>query len=126
MKKNYNAFIDGKDGKSLEELFVSKFNTLDNHNEAISDIYSKIKKIDNNLLVSFQKMGFVKYDAFKEGGGKMSFILVLLNKENNGIMLNCMHSNVDGCYTYAKRIENGICKISLSEEETAALKQALE
>ena len=55
----------------------------------------------------------------------MSFVLVLLTKENNGIMMNCMHSNTNGCYTYAKRLENGTCKLTLSNEETAALNQAL-
>ena len=40
-------------------------------------------------------------------------------------MMNCMHSNVDGCYTYVKRIENGTSKLTLSKEEEVALGQAL-
>jgi len=39
--------------------------------------------------------------------------------------MNCMHSNADGCYTYAKRIEKGTCKLTLSKEEEAALAQAM-
>ena len=125
MKQSYAAFMAGKDGKTLEEAIMGRIEAIDGHSEAISDIYVKLKNIDNNLLTTYQKIGLVKYDAFKESGGKMSFILVLLNKENDGIMLNCMHSNTEGCYTYAKRIEKGKCKISLSNEETAALNQAL-
>ena len=125
MKKAYNAFMAGKEGRSLEDALMARADTIDGHGEAISDIYAKIKNIDNNLLITYQKIGFIKYDAFKDSGGKMSFILVLLNKENDGIMLNCMHSNTEGCYTYAKRIERGTCKIALSNEETAALNQAM-
>lgn len=125
LKKNYTKFMSGKDGKSLEESILRKFTLLDLLDESVKDIYSKIKEIDENLLLTYQKVGFKKYDAFKEVGGKMSFVLVLLTKENNGIMLNCMHSNTNGCYTYAKRIENGTCKLILSNEETAALNQAL-
>lgn len=125
MKKNYNTFLSGKDGKSLEEAIIRKFDLVDLLDESVKDIYKKIKEIDENLLLTYQKMGFKKYDAFKESGGKMSFVLVLLTKENNGIMMNCMHSNADGCYTYAKRIEKGNCKLTLSKEEEAALAQAM-
>lgn len=125
MKKNYKQFMSGKDGQTLEDAIIRKFNLIDILDESVKDIYAHIKAIDNNLLYTYQKMGFKKYDAFKEVGGKMSFVLVLLTKENNGIILNCMHSNADGCYTYAKRIENGTCSLTLSNEEQAALEQAI-
>ena len=104
MKKNYKAFLSGKDGKSLEDTIIQKFNIIDLLDTSVKDIYAQLKDIDRNLLISFQKIGLVKYDAFKEVGGKMSFVLVLLSKENNGIIMNCMHSNSEGCYTYVKRV----------------------
>mgnify|MGYP004654814405 FL=1 len=125
IRKNYDVFMSGKDGKSLEEEMMKRFRLLELLDESVTDIYSKIEAIDKNLLLTYQKMGFVKYDAFKEKGGQMSFVLVLLTKENNGVMMNCMHSNVDGCYTYVKRIENGTSKLTLSKEEEVALGQAL-
>ena len=126
MKKNYDVFLSGKDAKSLEEVMIKKFNLLSLVDESVKDIYTRIEAIDKNLLITYQKMGMVKYDAFKETGGKMSFVLCLLTKQNNGIILNCMHSNVDGCYTYIKRIENGVSKMTMSKEEEKALEQALE
>lgn len=125
LKKSYKAFMSGKDGQSLEEAIIRKFSLIDILDESVKDIYARIKSIDENLLYTYQKMGFKKYDAFKEVGGRMSFVLVLLTKDNNGIILNCMHSNADGCYTYAKRVENGACSLALSSEEQAALDQAL-
>lgn len=125
MKKNYNAFMSGKDGQNLEDAIIRKFNLIDIIDDSVKDIYSRIQAIDENLLYTYQKMGFKKYDAFKEVGGKMSFVLVLLTKENNGIIMNCMHSNADGCYTYAKRVEKGRCALTLSTEEQMALEQAM-
>lgn len=87
MKKNYKAFLSGKDGKSLEDTIIQKFNIIDLLDTSVKDIYAQLKDIDRNLLISFQKIGLVKYDAFKEVGGKMSFVLVLLSKENNGIIM---------------------------------------
>lgn len=125
MKKNYNTFMSGKDGQTLEDAIIRKFSLLEILDESVKEIYAHIKSIDENLLYTYQKMGFKKYDAFKEVGGRMSFVLVLLTKENNGIILNCMHSNADGCYTYAKRVEKGTCSLTLSNEEQAALEQAI-
>ena len=57
-------------------------------------------------------------------GGKLSFTLALLTKENNGFVLNAMHSR-EGCYTYIKEIINGNSLIILSEEEKEALEVAM-
>jgi hypothetical protein len=66
----------------------------------------------------------VKYDAFKEMGGKLSFSLALLTKENDGILLTAMHTR-EGCYTYIKDIIKGESVLILAEEEKEALEMAL-
>ena len=58
-------------------------------------------------------------------GGKLSFSLALLDENNNGFVLNSVHS-ADGCYSYTKEITNGECAISLGEEEKQALEMAME
>ena len=57
-------------------------------------------------------------------GGKLSFSLVLLNENNDGFVLNSVHSS-EGCYSYTKEIKDGNCEISLGEEEAKALKMAM-
>ena len=70
-------------------------------------------------------MGVVKYDAFKEMGGKLSFALALLNDYNDGFIINAMHSTREGCYTYVKEIIKGECEVILAEEEKQALEEAI-
>ena len=77
-----------------------------------------------NILIVYQKTGFVKYDAFREMSGKLSYALALLDKNNNGILINSMYSR-EGCYSYTKEIRNGESSINLSEEEEKALKMAV-
>ena len=74
---------------------------------------------------TYQKCGIVKYDAFRQMGGKMSFCLALLDKRNNGFIINSVHSS-DGCYTYTKEIRGGNCSIALGEEEEQALNAAIQ
>lgn len=57
-------------------------------------------------------------------GGNLSFSIALLDENNNGFILNSVHS-VEGCYTYTKEVKNGSCKISLGEEEEKALNIAI-
>ena len=103
---------------------MRKFSAIDNLESNVEDIYHKIKAINGQLVTAYQKIGLVKYDAFKEIGGKLSFVLVLLTAENNGFILNSMHSSKEGCYTYAKEVVNGEAFVILSEEEQQALEEA--
>ncbi len=124
LKKRYLSFMNGKDGKSLEESFQKKFKNMDVINEEIKKIDQRLNLIDQNLLKTYQKIGIVKYDAFKEIGGTLSFVLVLLTKEDDGFILNSMHSNSEGCYTYIKEVKGGEVFVALSEEERQALEDA--
>ena len=125
LNKKYNSFIRGNDGKSLEEVILTRFNEVDQLKEEVSTATKKIKEIQDTLLTAYQKIGIVKYDAFKEMGGKLSFALALLDDSNNGFIINSMHSSREGCYTYIKEIIHGESFVVLSEEEKTALNTAI-
>ena len=124
LRKRYKKFMAGENGKSLEKAILDKFSAIDTLEDNVEDIYHKIKAINGQLITAYQKIGIVKYDAFKEIGGKLSFVLVLLTAEDNGFILNSMHSTKDGCYTYAKEVVGGEAFVILSEEEQQALDEA--
>jgi len=123
LRKKYQIFMDGEDGKNLEKAILDKFAAIDTLEENVNEIYENIKAINNQLMTAYQKVGLVKYDAFQEMGGKLSFVLVLLTAEDNGFILNSMHSK-EGCYTYIKEVVNGEVFIVLSGEEQQALEEA--
>lgn len=125
IKKKYKKFMSGKNAKSLEEILVKKLNQIDSLVDANATNEKNIKKVVNNMKFTFQKVGLVKYDAFNEMGGKLSFSLALLNASNDGFVLNAVHSR-EGCYTYIKEIIDGNSIIVLAEEEQEALNMAME
>ena len=123
--KKYKKFMQGKNASSLEKDIMSLYedNTfikanVEKNKKDIAELFEKYK-------TTFQKMGLVKYDAFKEMGGKLSFTLALLDENNNGVLLNSVHSS-DGCYSYTKRIKNGDSAITLSNEEKVAVERAMQ
>ena len=124
LKKRYEKFMCGKEAKSLEKEIVGLYEdnkflkiTVEKNKNDISKLYKKLES-------AFQKVGLVKYDAFRQMGGQLSFSLALLDENNNGFLINSVHST-EGCYSYTKEIKQGECSISLSEEEVKALELAM-
>ena len=107
LRKRYDEFMRDSDGKSLEEAFQKKFANMDYINGKIKEVDEHLDIIDENLLKTYQKVGVVKYDAFKEVGGTL------------------MHSNKEGCYIYIKEVKSGEVFVTLSEEERQSLEQAM-
>ena len=120
LKKKYKKFMSGKDARTLEDVLKERLDEIDDlvaNKKNIEDIFA-------TLRFTFQKLGLVKYDAFNEMGGKLSFSLAMLNERNDGYIINAMHSR-EGCYTYIKEIIDGNSIIALSEEEKEALEMAM-
>lgn len=122
----YTTFMKGSDGKMLEDEIMRRFKEIDSLKENQIRTDKKINSINETLLTTYQKLGVVKYDAFEEMGGKLSFALCMLNDENDGFIINSMHSSREGCYTYVKEIIKGKSFVELSAEEDQSLKRAIE
>ncbi len=124
LKKRYNRFSAGRDAKSMEKEIGSLFV----ENVALREMTDKnrkdIRHISRKLESSYQKIGLIKYDAFPQMGGKLSFSLCMLNEKDDGFILNSVHGS-DGCYTYLKEIVSGTCNLTLGVEEEKALKTAM-
>ena len=125
LNNKLNSFMSGRDGASLEKNIYALYEDNKMLKEHMmkhrKDIYNLYKKHES----AFQKMGLVKYDAFHQMGGQLSFSLALLDENNNGFIINSVHST-DGCYSYTKRITAGECKLALGKEEEEALSRAME
>ncbi len=124
LKKKLEKFLMGKNGESLEQSIVELFEhdkfligETEKHKKEIKNLYKKMES-------AYQKIGLVKYDAFNQMGGQLSFCLALLDENNNGFLMNSVHGT-EGCYTYTKEVKNGEYSLSLSPEESEALAIAM-
>ena len=124
MYRSYSTFMKGKNGKSLEKSIFKKFEEMDEISELVKENKQEIKEIRTKMERHYQKAGIVKYDAFHEMGGNLSFALTMLDENNNGWIFNAMHSR-EGCYTYIKEIVKGESYIELSEEERQCLEKTI-
>ena len=118
-------FMRDPQGDSLEEVLEE---VLEDNREVkirLKNNTNELVKINEILMNSITKTGIVKYNAFPGMAGKVSSSIALLNNENNGIVINCMHGP-EGCYTYVKEIMNAKSINPLTKEDEEALKIALQ
>lgn len=123
LSKKYKVFMKGSDGYTLESAIMSRFKEIDILKDETKYISEKLNITCETLVSAYQKIGIVKYDAFKEMGGKLSFSLCLLDDENSGFILTAMHTR-ECCYTYVKEIIKGESFVILAAEERRALEEA--
>ena len=124
LRSSYNTFMKGKDGKTMEDSIFERFEALEELVKLGLSNRQEIKKIRTDMKDAVQKVGILRYDAFSEMGGKLSFALTLLDGNNTGYIINSMHSR-EGCYNYIKEIVKGESYIELSEEEAESLERAI-
>lgn len=124
IRKKYDLFMKGENAKSLEKTILKRLDQVEKLQESDKVNREDIKKLFAQQTFAIQKCGMVKYDAFDEMGGKLSFSLVLLDQENTGIVINAVHTR-EGCYTYIKEIIKGDSVLVLTEEEKKAIDIAL-
>jgi hypothetical protein len=126
LEKKYHKFMKGKEAESLEDEIIGLFHD----NRMIRSENEKNRKdiidINRRMARTFQKCGLHKYDAFNQSGGKLSFALCLLDENDNGVLINSVHSTDGLNYSYSKDIKAGIADVELSGEEKKALDMALD
>ncbi len=124
LSERVDALTSGEDGKSLEEELDQ---IIEDNKKLLKDSSKNsddIRKIFGRLRGVYQKMGIVRYDAYRELGGDMSAVVVILDEENNGVLINNVYSP-EGGYVYTRVIEKGKCEHELGKEEQEALNIAL-
>lgn len=125
LRKSYLKFMNKLgNGNNLEEMmkeYIKRVEIVETKNNEIME-YCKV--IDDNIKRCSQKMGIVRYNAFKDTGSDLSFALAILDDHNNGVVLNGIYAR-DSSNIYAKPVENGESKYILSNEEKEAIYKAI-
>ena len=125
LNKKYKTFI-GKlgNGKNIEEDLETYMYRVEKVEKQNAEIANYIKTLDEDLKKCIQKVGIVRYNAFKDTGSDLSFTLALLDEHNNGVVLNGIYSR-EMSNIYAKPIKNGKSTYTMSEEEAQAVQKAI-
>lgn len=125
LKKRYDFFMGAnrRPDISLEEKLNEYLQEVCTVKERYEKLLNIVNDMNENMNFCIQKVGVVRYNPFEEMGGNLCFCVAMLDANNNGVVLNGIHSRT-GSYTYAKPIELGVSTYVLSKEELEALEKA--
>ena len=125
LNNRYKSFMKKiGNGKNIEEDLGNFMNKVDRVEKQNTEIISFCKNLDEDVSKCIQKIGIVRYSAFKDTGSDLSFAVALLDEKNNGVVFNGIYSR-EMSNIYAKPVENGNSKYTLSDEENEAIEKAV-
>ncbi len=122
LKKRIDLFFQRGD-KDLEALLSSQIKKVEKQGTEIQKILDEISRLNKISQRSFQKIGLVRFNPFKDVGGDQSFSIALLDLNNNGFIITSIYGR-EGNRVYSKPINDGKSEYSLSEEEKEAIEKA--
>ena len=126
LKNKYNKFMKKiGNGKNIEEDLENYMYRVERVERQNAEIISYCKNLDDEVAKCIQKVGMVRYSAFKDTGSDLSFAVAMLDENNDGVVFNGIYSR-EMSNIYAKPVKNGVSEYTLSEEEKEAIRRAIE
>lgn len=110
-------------GSNLDEMLREYLRDVKEIKKDNSEIKAYYTKLDSDIASCIQKVGIVRYNAFRDVGSDLSFAIALLDGNDTGVVLNGLYGS-DSSNIYAKPIKGGVSTYQLSEEEKYALEIA--
>ena len=108
----------------MQGMLEGHARTFERLETAIRQLAGQNARIDNRLSGTVQRVGLVRYDAFEDVGGRLSFSCALLNEGGDGVVITSINGRQD-TRVYAKSVQGGDSVYNLTEEEAAAIREAL-
>ena len=120
----YDRFMRGRDAESLEESILAMSDELKGFRDMNEVHTAQLEEIRKLVGRAYVRTAMLRYDGFKGMGGQASFVLTMLDREDNGFILNSLHSR-DNEYLYLKEVKQGQVEQVLSDEEKKCLNDAM-
>ena len=89
----------------------------------LAGLRSEVERLRSEAAGALRRLAVVRYDAFGDMGGRLSWSLALCDDQGDGVVLTSISGRSDA-RTYAKSVSGWACDQPLSPEEEEAVSQA--
>jgi len=124
LRRRLRRLFGEGEGVRLDELLDRQFRRLDTVAEKVDALNRLHRELETLSRQSIQKVGVVRFNPFGDTGGDQSFAVALLDAAGNGVVLSSLHGRAD-TRIFAKSVQAGRSKHTLSDEEQDAIRKAL-
>ena len=125
INKKYKTLMNKLgNGKNIDEALEKYMDRVSSVEKQNAEIIQYVTNLDKDMEKCIQKIGIVRYSAFKDTGSDLSFALAMLDENNDGVVFNGIYSR-EMSNIYAKPVEKGKSNYTISEEEQEAIDKAI-
>ncbi len=124
LRRSIHILKKGAEGQSMVDLVAEHLEEVRENTRQMHELSRKHDYVLDVLAGAVQRVAVVRFDAFEDMGGKLSYAVALLDDERNGVILTSIYGRSE-CRTYAKAVRNGHSSHTLSREEEEALRRAV-
>ena len=121
----YGALVRGAQGGSLEQVLDQHIGQVRQVSSRLDDLNTMTEYLEQRTRGSLQHIGLVRFNPFEDTGSDQSFAIALLDDRKDGIVISSLHGRAN-TRVFAKPVENGTSRHTLSSEETDAIRIAVE
>jgi hypothetical protein len=124
--REYRELVrDGDAGRSLHDLLAGNASAVERASERMGAMEAMHGLIDERTRRSLQHIGLVRFNPFDDTGSDQSFAIALLDDRRDGIVISSLHGRAN-TRIFAKPVTDGGSPHHLSEEESEAIRVAVE
>ncbi len=124
MKRQYRVLSAADGRSSFVEIVARKTEEVRELRMDVARLADELKATQGELHEAIRHVGLVRYDAFGDMGGRMSFSVALVDDHGNGFVLSAIHARSES-RSYVKELRGGMAEVLLSPEETSAVADAV-
>ena len=122
LRRRHRAMVLDEHADAADLLF-GLTEAIEAERARISILEESLSTLRGGVQQSLQHVAVVRYDAFGDMGGRMSFSAAIVDDRGDGMVFSSIHARSES-RTYAKGVVGGKSDVTLSPEERHALDAA--
>ncbi|MGH2365327.1 MAG: DUF4446 family protein [Chloroflexota bacterium] len=123
--RTYRELTGGVKPGNLEQIMSMHVSRINQHDRRLTEVDEALRNLTSVLASAIQRVGLIRFNPFDETGGDQSFAIALLDQQGHGLVLTSLHNRAE-TRVYAKPVQAGQSRYTLSDEEQQAVSQALD
>ena len=123
--RRYRELVRDEKGGSLHDRLVGSAEVAVRAEARMAEMEAMHSIIDRRSQRSLQHIGLVRFNPFEDTGSDQSFAIALLDDQRDGIVISSLHGRAN-TRVFAKPVANGGSTHNLSDEESQAIRIAVE
>ncbi|MFZ0324704.1 MAG: DUF4446 family protein [Actinomycetes bacterium] len=123
LRRSYSVLQGDGEAESFVRVVERKTAQVQQLQQQVADTVQLVESLQLDLHDAIRHVSVVRYDAFNDMGGRMSFTAALLDDTGDGLVITSINGRSE-TRTYAKGVKAGASDASLSPEEQQAITYA--